>query len=472
MAVDKDPGFSFAVPGLLDHVGAGGIAVQAYHYGGTALEDFIGITLIEAHADGFDGDADAGPALFEPCRFLLCQLCGDHGVDVKSVFAEADKLFLIGQHPVADHKKDFLRVCAIHDPLYKVDGPVLHPCGPPVGVEAPAKEDDGYLVDRHLANLVFQAVRALQTAAADHEGLLRQGLFLNLLVKKFFRSPLSAQNCKGGLFAGKCLHTGGKHSVLCLSHGEHLFIGQVQHALQGELFIDGICPVDGASVGPLDAVDAVGQILPERMMTENAEIIETDIGSQLEFQDSAGFTQVFDQLPAKAGVEIGGIESVADPHGRHGLAGGERLPDTAQALCDVVLQRIVFSGVNSDDKTRMVSGDGYQLPDQGLQIADVIDLLADDIRSCDIGVAGNGTQSADLVLNDPLGFNLVADDGQGDPAEGSQEAEYHAGFLCDGGHAGMDLSQQGCRLVRLDQAGVGDLHVADSPFPAAARDPQ
>ena len=108
---------------------------------------------------------------------------------------------------------------------------------------------------------------------------------------------------------------------------------------------------------------------------------------------------------------------MAAPHGRHGLAGGEGFFYTSQTLCNVVFERIVFTRVNADDKARMVSGYRHQFPDQGLQIADVIDLLTDDIRSGDIGVAGDGAQSTDLILDNPLGLDLVADDGQGDPPD-------------------------------------------------------
>ena len=124
----------------------------------------------------------------------------------------------------------------------------------------------------------------------------------------------------------------------------------------------------------------------------------------------------------------------------------------------------MLSGVNA--------GDGDQLPDQGPQVPDIVDLLADDIGSCHIGVAGDGTQGADLVLDHLLGLYLIPDDGQRNAAEGSEEAEHHAGLLCNGGHAGVDLPQKSGSLFRLDQTCVGNLHVADAPFAAASGDPE
>ena len=58
-------------------------------------------------------------------------------------------------------------------------------------------------------------------------------------------------------------------------------------------------------------------------MLKYAEVVETDVGGQLEFKYCAGFPEIFDQLLSSAGAEIGCVETVTDSHGRHGLPGSE-----------------------------------------------------------------------------------------------------------------------------------------------------
>ena len=309
-------------------------------------------------------------------------------------------------------------------------------------------------------------------AAADHEGAVRDGFFPDLFFQVDLRLIISAEIRKRSLFAAESIQAGCKHPVLCLAHGQHLFIGEVQKALQSQLFIDGICPVDGASVGALDTVNAVCQVLFQGVPAQDAEIVETDIGGQLEFQNGAGFLQVFDELFSSAGFQVGGIEAVADPHGRHGLARGQGIFYTAQALRHIVFEGVVLTGMDPDDKARMCSGYGDKLFDQRLQVADIVDLFADDIGSGHVGVAGDSPKSPDLILDHPLGLHLIPDDGQRDPSERSQKAEHDTRIPDNGGHAFMDLPQKRRCLVGLYQPGVGDFHVADPALLTASGDPE
>ena len=128
--------------------------------------------------------------------------------------------------------------------------------------------------------------------------------------------------------------------------------------------------------------------------------------------------------------------------------------------------------MDPDDKAGTAARDGDQFPDQRLQIPDIIDLLTDDVRARHVGITGDGPQGPDLVLDHPLGFDLIPDNGQRDPAERGQEPQNNAGLPGNGRHAGMDLSQQPRRLVRLDQAGIGDLHITDAPPAASTGDPE
>ena len=84
MTIDKDPGFAFSVPGFLDDIGAGRVAVQSDDHRGAALEDLICETLVKAHSDGLNGNADADTALFETRNFFRCQMRRNHSEYFKS----------------------------------------------------------------------------------------------------------------------------------------------------------------------------------------------------------------------------------------------------------------------------------------------------------------------------------------------------------------------------------------------------
>ena len=469
---DEDPCLALSVPGFLDHIGSGGIAVQGNHNGRAALEYFIGIALIQTHADRFDGNTDAGAAPAQTADLFLCQLCRYHGVNLEPAAAHLNQFSLISQHSVANHKKDLLRIQALRDPFQQFHSPVLHTGRPSVRIKRASQHNDRNFIHRHFSDPVSQTVQTFQTSAADHKGMVRYRLPADLFLQPRFRVSVSAQGGESRLLTAEGIQAGGQNPVLGLLHGHHIFIGKIQQALQGQLLINGVGSVKGAAVCPLYAGNPVLQILFQRMMAENTEIVEADVGSQLKFQDSACFPQVADQLTASGGFQVGRIQAVSDPHRRHGLARCQGLPYTAQASCHVIAKRIIFTGVNPDDKAGTAARDGDQFPDQRLQIPDIIDLLTDDVRARYIGITGNGPQRPDLVLDHPLRFNLIPDNGQRDPAERSQKPQDNAGLPGNGRHAGMNLSQQPRCLIRLDQTGIGDFHIADAPSAAAPGNPE
>ena len=272
--------------------------------------------------------------------------------------------------------------------------------------------------------------------------MVRKGGLADLFVQKVHGVILPAECSKGRLFAQEGFHGGGKNAVFRFFHGHHIIIGEVQQAFQGQLFINGVCSVNGSAVCTLYAGNTVCQILFERVPAQDAEIVEPYIGGQLEFQYCTGFPQIFNQLFSSQGFKVGGIEAVTDPHGRHGLTGQKRFLHTAQTFRHVVFEGIIFSCMDADDKARIVTCDGDQFMDQRTQIPYIIDFFTDDIGSCHIGIAGDCPQGTNLVLDHTLRLHLVTDNGQGDPSEGGEQAEYHPCLPGDGGHGFVELSQE------------------------------
>ena len=291
---------------------------------------------------------------------------------------------------MTDHKEDLVRIDACCQAFQKLCDPGIGAGGALVSVEAAAEEDDRNSVLGQFPDQVPEADLAVQAAVTDHEGLLGRRRHANLLREVFLRGHLSAEAGEGGRLPVEGLQAGGEDAVLGLAHGFHFLRGEVQEALQGQLLVDGIRSVEGAAVGALNTVDAAFQILPERVVPQDAEIVEPDIGGELEFQHDAGFFEILHQLFSAGGAEIGGIETVADPHGRHCLAGSEGFLHAAETAGYIVAQGVIFTGVDPDHEARIGAGDSHKLPNQGREVPDTVDLLADDVRTGHVGVGGNG----------------------------------------------------------------------------------
>ena len=341
-----------------------------------------------------------------------------------------------------------------------------------VAVEAAAQHHHRHAAGRDLADALRQHRRALQA-------LLAAGQFLLFLP---FRGHARAVKGPDVLPAGERREgrelpperrlAPRQHFVLRAAHGQQLGVAQLQQALQGELLVDGVRAIDRAAVRALHAGDAPAQVLLQRVVLEGGEVVEPHVGGDLEFQHGPALPQILNQLPPLLRGEVRGIEAVADAHRRHGLAGGQRLAHAAQAVGDVVPQAVVLARVDAQGEAVVLPRDLHQRVDHRTKLADVVDLLAQNIAPGHIGIAGHGADRAQAVPQGALGRDLVADDGQRNAADAREEADDDARLALDRRQHAVRLGEHERRLVRLHEGRVGDFHVPHALCRGASPDPQ
>ena len=70
-----------------------------------------------------------------------------------------------------------------------------------------------------------------------------------------------------------------------MPHGQDFFLCQGKKLFQGQLLIDGIGTVECAAVRSLYAGNAGRQVVLQWMTLHHAQVVQTDVGCDLEFQN-------------------------------------------------------------------------------------------------------------------------------------------------------------------------------------------
>ena len=208
------------------------------------------------------------------------------------------------------------------------------------------------------------------------------------------------------------------------------------------------------------------------MLLQIVQIIEPDIGSDLEFQYGIAFLQIPDQLMTLRTVQGSGVKPVPDAHLRHRLTLCQRLFHTADAVGHIVLHAVVFPGMDADHKRMICRRDLYQFTDHRPQFEDAVDLFPDNVRPGHIRILGQSPQHPDVFFQIVGSGDIVPDDGQRNSADRRQEAQQYAGFLLDLWHDRMDLPEHFHGLMPLHQGGIADLGIVDALAPVAPGCPQ
>ena len=138
------------------------------------------------------------------------------------------------------------------------------------------------------------------------------------------------------------------------------------------------------------------------------------------------------------------------------------IQDALDAVCHIVPEAVILPGVDSYHKGPVLFGNLRDLFDDRFNVADVIDLLSQDITSRHIGVHGHGPEHLQ-VLHQIIGrCNIVLHDGQRNPADAGEKPDHHPRLLHHRRHHLMHLPEHLRSPVLLDQGRIGDLHIADA----------
>ena len=88
---------------------------------------------------------------------------------------------------------------------------------------------------------------------------------------------------------------------------------------------------------------------------------------------------------------------MSDAQHRHLLPFAKCFLYTADTVLYVIPQIVILTGMDTDHKVRILGGDLYDLPDQGLQIPDIIDLFTDDITADNIRIKDHRLQYLQIL---------------------------------------------------------------------------
>ena len=82
---------------------------------------------------------------------------------------------------------------------------------------------------------------------------------------------------------------------------------QIQHFFQGQLFVDGIGAVECTAVCSLHTLDTGMKILAKRVISHGTEVVEANVGRDLELKHGTGIPEIGDKLSALDGAQIGSV---------------------------------------------------------------------------------------------------------------------------------------------------------------------
>ena len=195
------------------------------------------------------------------------------------------------------------------------------------------------------------------------------------------------------------------------------------------------------------------------------QVIEPDIGSDLEFQRDTILAHVFQQSSALGTPEITGVQAVADAQWWHGLTRCQGLGGTADTVGHIVTQTVILTGMDADHEPGMLACDSHQFMDHTAHFENIIDFFTDDITAGNIRIACDHPQTLQVIRKVIIGCSLILDQGQRNPPDAGKKAQEHAGLPGYGRHDFMNLAEPGWKLRMFQQRGIRDLCVPD-PVPA------
>ena len=260
--------------------------------------------------------------------------------------------------------------------------------------EAAACNDDGVLVPGQFRDLGLE--HGVGRLLADlefhgrHVGTLPAQLF-QIVVHHAAAAPLGGE---GLGFDQEIVPLAGDDGIFCSLHLHEFAVGDLQEIGQGQLFVDAVGAVEAVAVGTHDAGNAAAQVAFQGVGPQVDDVIQAHVAGELEFQNHVVVLDLLQQFLALGALEAGAVQAVADAHIGEGLPGQKGFLHQTDGLGHVALQRVVFTGVDTDGPVGVLAGDaGDDFPDDGLQFRDIVDFLAHEVTAHHIGVFADHLQS-------------------------------------------------------------------------------
>ena len=208
------------------------------------------------------------------------------------------------------------------------------------------------------------------------------------------------------------------------------------------------------------------------MPVQSTEIVEPHIGGDLKLQRNVIFSHLLQKLFPLGGVQVTGIEPVPDPDRRKCLIRAQRLLNTADTVCHIVRQTVIFSRMDAYHKPGVLSGNGHKLPQHTPQLQNVIDFFADNVTPGDIWVSCYCPKALQVVRNVITRCDFIPHNRQRNTADAGQKTNHNPRLPCDRWQYLVNLTQPGRGFTPVQQCRVCNLHIGDAVFLVFSADPQ
>ena len=174
----------------------------------------------------------------------------------------------------------------------------------PVVVEAAAGDNHRHFLLRHLPDLLCKGLCRRNPVRIQTEFFRFTHGFPDSHVKEFLHVHSRRGIPPDGILGPEGFLALPDYQVLGVPHGQDFFLCQGKKLFQGQLLIDGIGAVECASVRSLYAGDAGCQVVLQGMAFHHAQVVQTYIGRDLEFQNHLIVRDGADELFPLRGLEI------------------------------------------------------------------------------------------------------------------------------------------------------------------------
>ena len=339
-------------------------------------------------------------------------------------------------------------------------------------VEAAACQHNGEAAVRERGDPMLQSLFCIDFAGILPEVLFElPGAFEFSAVEEFCVAA-GADAPEGGCLFFKNFTAGQKDIIFHISHAAQLFVCQTKKFLQAQFLINGVGPIQGTAIRTLNAANTGLQILLKRMPLQMAEIVQTDIGADLEFQCYIIVSHILQQLFPFCAAKVTGIETVANPQRRHGLPFLQRIDNATDTVGNIIAQAVIFAGMNLKHKTGIFAGNGNKFPDNTVKFENIIDFFADNITPSDVGISGNNTKAAQIFCQIIIRCNPVPHNRERDTADTCEKAYENTGFASNGRHDLMNLSELQRKLRFVQKRSISDFYVFNTLLFIFPRDPE
>ena len=208
---------------------------------------------------------------------------------------------------MADHEEHFLRIQTFHDRIQNLRSFLRHMRHPALRIEGSSGNHYRFLVPWVVFNLILQSLIGIHPLLHSPGNRRSRILILHDSENRLLRTQRSLQFPEGDLLFFKRLHLLSNDGGFRVMHLLQFVVRKIQQFLQRQLLINRTCSVQCCSIRSLHTRNTFLQIRTKRMRSQRIQIVQADIGSDLEFQGDVILLKILQKFfsllrPQTAGI--------------------------------------------------------------------------------------------------------------------------------------------------------------------------